>query len=121
MSMECTYYVIYGWDITSLVDGEKLEDYRWNHGGDEKYFCNQCSGHVQIWDGGASADHTYLGFCVWCAEEYNYDCDGFFDLKEFNDSCSIYDDIFGELVKYGVIEKSKNIGRPRIICFAEWS
>lgn len=119
MSMMPTSYVIYGYDLTSYVDEEKLSDWEWEDG--KKYFSNQTPGNIQIFNDPASGDHIYLGYCIWYYEEFNDIGEVKISLSEL-DNKDDFSDILKELVDNKIIKDDLdlNLFEPQIICFTEW-
>lgn len=117
MSMTQKSYVIYGYDLTSYVDEEKLSDWKWGDG--EKYFNYQSPGYIQIFDDPASGEHVYLGYCIWYYEKYDDNGDAKIFLSDLNKPKSDFPYILKELVQNEII-KSDRICDPQIICFTEW-
>lgn len=71
MSINKKYYVIAGYDLTSLKT-EKYKDWKWTDDG--SYFTSyQTTGRIQLFDDPMDNMHLYLGYILACGDEYEFD------------------------------------------------
>ena len=70
MSINKNYYVIAGFDLTKYKT-DKFEDWKWEDE-NEKYFCYQSKGHIQLFYDPMSDIHLYLGYILGAGDEYEF-------------------------------------------------
>lgn len=71
MSVEKSYYVIVGFDLTGY-DTDKFNDWKWTDEG-EKYFNSQVNDGIQLFDDPMSGEHLYLGYVLASGDEYDFE------------------------------------------------
>lgn len=71
MSVDRNYYLINGYDLTSM-DCDKLKDWKWTDEG-EDYFCYQRKGKIQLFDDPMSGSHLYLGYILATGDQYGFE------------------------------------------------
>ena len=110
MSVERSYYLINGYDLTGW-DCDKLKDWKWTDEG-EDYFCYQRKGKIQLFDDPMSGRHLYLGYILATGDQWQFDT-----TKIDNEELSRSGDyVYGELVhlqELGVITKDPNF-KPKL-------
>jgi hypothetical protein len=104
MSINKSYYVIAGYDLTAAVT-DKYKDWKWTDEG-EQYLCYQTNGRVQLFDDPMCGGYLYLGHIIASGDEY------FFQTQIFNPWHVTYlknnvDAVVEKLIKCGVIDGSK--------------
>lgn len=119
MSINKSYYVIAGYDLTEAMT-DKYEDWKWTDEG-EQYLCNQVNGRVQLFDDPMSGSYLYLGYVIASGDEYDFKTQTF-NPWHVTDLKGDVDKVADELIACGVIDdkKSKYI-RFQIIAFEECS
>jgi hypothetical protein len=117
MSINTSYYVIAGYDLTDL-ETDKYRDWKWTDEG-EQFLCNQVNGRVQLFDDPMSDRYLYLGKVLASGDEYYFGTTKF-DVVDVQDA---FDDVTCALVRLqgvGVITKDpKNVPVFQIIAFEE--
>ncbi len=68
MSMCANYYVIAGFDLTKYKT-DRFDDWKWEDE-NEKYFCNQSKGHIQLFYDPMNYSHLYLGYVIGSGDQY---------------------------------------------------
>jgi hypothetical protein len=68
MSIDKNYYAIAGFDLTPYKT-DKFDDWKWEDE-NEKYFCYQRKGNIQLFDDPMSGSHLYLGYILGDGDEY---------------------------------------------------
>jgi hypothetical protein len=81
MSVDKNYYVIAGYDLTSLKT-EKYKDWKWTDDG-EQFLCNQVSGNVQLFDDPMHNAYLYLGHVLAAGDEWSFNTVKF-DIVDIN-------------------------------------
>jgi hypothetical protein len=119
MSINKSYYVIAGYDLTELKT-DKYEDWKWTDDG-EQFLCNQVKGNVQLFDDPMSDSYLHLGRVLASGDEY------YFETTKFNvtDVQESFGDVTSALYRLqheGVVSQdSKNVPVFQIIAFEECS
>lgn len=117
MSVDRNYYVIAGYDLTSM-ETDKFDDWKWTEEG-EDYTCYQRKGKIQFFYDPMSGNHLYFGYILADGDMYGYETSKF----KVDDVNAIYSDVKAELVKLiemGVITKDPRfIPEYQIIAFEE--
>lgn len=124
MSMEYSYYVIIGYDITQMIiETEALSEWAFEDG--SKYFDYGFVNNVQIFNDPAENEHVYLGKIIWCAEEFNYQGN---EIRDFDSNlmdkhdCEKINEIFEALRVNGFVDIEARLDdKPKLICFVEWT
>lgn len=119
MSVNKSYYVIAGYDLTGW-ETDKYEDWKWTDEG-EAYLCNQRKGKIQLFDDPMSNSHLYLGAILVAGDEYEFRTTKF----DMEDAYNAQPDVMSDLVKlidFGVISRDPKF-KPKfqIIAFEECS
>jgi hypothetical protein len=70
MSMEKSYYVIAGFNLTGLETND-FSDWKWTEEG-ETYLNNQVNGKIQLFDDPMDGIHLYLGYILASGDEYDF-------------------------------------------------
>lgn len=76
MSINKSYYVIAGYDLTDYKT-DKYESWKWTDEG-EQFLCYQSNGRIQLFDDHMSNGHLYLGYILAAGDEY------FFETTKFD-------------------------------------
>jgi len=117
MSMESSYYVIAGYDLTGC-ETDKFQDWKWTEEG-EDYINNQCKGEIQFFDDPMSGSYLYFGYVLADGDEYSFNTE-MFDVSDI-EQCS--GKVKSELVKLqemGIITKDPHFNPVfKIIVFEE--
>ena len=117
MSINKSYYVIAGYDLTDR-ETDKYRDWKWTDEG-EDFLCNQVKGNVQLFDDPMSDGYLYLGKVLAAGDEYDFKTSKFDVL----DVQAAFDDVTCALVRLqgaGVVTKDpKNVPVFQIIAFEE--
>lgn len=71
MSVERSYYLINGYDLTGM-DCDKFDDWKWTDEG-EDYFCYQRKGKIQLFDDPMSGSYLYLGYILATGDQYGFE------------------------------------------------
>lgn len=117
MSMERSYYVIAGYDLTGY-ETDKFKDWKWSEEG-EDYINNQSKGEIQFFDDPMSGSCLYFGYVLADGDEYSFNTE-MFDVSDI-EKCS--GKVKSELVKLqemGIITKDPHF-KPvfKVIVFEE--
>ena len=119
MSVNKSYYVIAGYDLTDIKT-YRYEDWKWTDEG-ETFLCNQVDGNVQLFDDPMSDGYLYLGKILASGDEYNFTTAkfGVADIQSaFGDVARALD----KLMDIGVINKyPENFPIFEVIVFEECS
>lgn len=119
MSIDRSYYVIAGYDLTDLKTS-KYRDWKWTDDG-EMFLCNQVKGNIQLFDDPMSGSYLYLGFVLAAGDEFYFKTTKF----DVTDVHAAFDDVSWALSKLqhaGVVAKDPNhVPVFQIIVFEECS
>jgi hypothetical protein len=117
MSIDKSYYVIAGYDLTDLKT-DKYEKWKWTDEG-EKFLCNQCKGNIQLFDDPMSDSYLYFGKILAAGDEYYFKTTKF-DIQDILNSFEDVTQMVNLLRQYGVIEYNRrNIPIFQTIVFEE--
>lgn len=119
MSINKSYYVIAGYDLTNYKT-DKYEDWKWTNEG-EQFLCYQVKDRIQLFDDHMSGSHLYLGRILAAGDEWDFETTkfGVIDVQEsFGDvTWALY-----RLQHEGVVSKdANNVPVFQIIAFEECS
>ena len=119
MSVNKSYYVIAGYDLTDL-ETDKYRDWKWTDEG-EQFLCNQVNGRVQLFDDPMCDGYLYLGHILAAGDEWEFKTTKF-DILDVQNA---FDDVTCALVRLrdvGVITNDpKHVPIFQIIAFVEFS
>lgn len=119
MSINQSYYVIAGYDLTDAVT-DKYRDWKWTDEG-ERYLCNKVYGKIQLFDDHVSGGHLYLGYIMASGDQYYFPTT-VFNPWDVTGLKIVVDSVADNLVKCGVIDASKaKYIKFQIIAFVEYS
>ena len=93
MSMNKNYYVIVGFDLTKYKT-DKFDDWKWEDE-NERYFCNQSKGHIQLSDDPMTNNHLYLGYVLADGDEYEFNA-AKFPICDFEAELP---DVYGKIIE----------------------
>lgn len=120
MSIDKSYYVIGGYDLTDFKT-EKYDDWRWTEQGEE-YTCSQINGEIQLFDDPMNGSHLYFGYIFASGDEYDgISTTCFATLDVENCRANVEEKLF-DLHKAGVInDKALACAKFKIIVFDEYT
>ena len=83
MSLIGKYYTVAGYDFTAYEDILVTEEWA-NNADNEKYWCDQLSGNIQLFSDDCCGNHLVWGYVISDGDEYDYELQIFDveDLKE---------------------------------------
>ena len=117
MSMNKSYYVIAGYDLTAL-ETDKYRDWKWTDEGEE-FLCHQSKGHVQLFDDPEGNNHLYLGFILAAGDKWNFETTKF-DLADIHNAFDEVTWMLYRLQQIGIVDYSnKSVPTYQIIVFEE--
>lgn len=117
MSVERSYYLINGYDLTGM-DCDKFDDWKWTDEG-EDYFCYQRKGKIQLFDDPMSGSHLYLGYILAAGDQYGFETVKI-DSEEIVRSNGYIKAELVKLQELGVVTKDpKFIPKLELIMFEE--
>lgn len=114
MSVESSYYVIGGYDLTDFKMNE-YDDWKWTEQG-ETYFNNQ----IKLFDDPISGLYLYLGYIFASGDEYDFNttCFSVSDIEKHRDEVKI--ELF-KLIDMSIISpKAAMQAEFKIIAFEEF-
>lgn len=119
MSIERSYYVISGFDLTGFKT-DKYDDWKWTNEG-ERFTCNQEKGEIQLFNDHMRDLHLYLGYIFSANDEYDFDTTKInYESFEFQKPYVI--NKLNELIDIGVIDRDiLDYAKYEIIVFEECS
>lgn len=117
MSIESSYYVVAGYDLTGC-ETDKFADWKWSKEG-ENYICNQRKGEIQFFDDPMSGSYLYFGYVLVAGDEYSFNTE-MFDVSDIEKSSAKVQSELVKLQELGVITKDPHF-KPvcKIIVFEE--
>lgn len=71
MSVERSYYLINGYDLTG-AETDKFDDWKWTSEGEDYTNC-QCREKIQLFDDPMSGTHLYLGYILAAGDQYGFE------------------------------------------------
>lgn len=116
--MNANYYVIAGYDLTKCKT-DKFSDWKWEDE-NEKYFCYQSKGHIQLFDDPMSDKHLYLGYVLGSGDEYELKTIKT-DIVELENLSVEVDKVLDHLNQIGVVDTKYEIVPYEVIVFEEWT
>lgn len=118
MSMNKNYYVIAGYDLSTLKN-DSFDEWRWTDDG-ERWFCNQSKGRIQLFDDPMCGDYLYLGFILAAGDEFDFRTT-IFDVVDVNNAFGDVTAMLSYLQGIGVVSKDpKHIPEYKVIAFVEY-
>lgn len=119
MSIERSYYVIAGFDLTGF-ETDKYDDWKWTDEG-EKYSCNQAKGEIQLFEDPMSGSFLYLGYILSANDEYDFKTTKI-GCNDFENKIHDVSNELNNLVDIGIISKDAlNSCEFEVIVFEECS
>lgn len=100
MSIDKSYYVIGGYDLTDFKT-EKYDDWKWTEQGEE-YINYQSKGKIQLFDDPMSNSYLYFGYIFASGDEYEFNtaCFSVLDIELCRDEVK---DELAKLIEAGII------------------
>ena len=110
MSVERSYYLINGYDLTGM-ETDKFDDWKWTPEG-EDYTNYHLRGKIQLFDDPMSGTHLYFGHILASGDQYEFDTVKI-DDEEILRSRLYLDAELDKLQKLGVITKDPKF-KPKL-------
>ena len=118
MSVERSYYLINGYDLTGM-DCDKFDDWKWTDEG-EDYFCYQRKGKIQLFDDPMrSGTHLYLGYILAVGNQYEFETTKLNDEEIIRSRGYVKEELV-KLQELGIITKDPHfVPKLQLIMFEE--
>ena len=117
MSIESSYYVVAGYDLTGC-ETDKFADWKWSKEGGN-YICTQRKGEIQFFDDPMNDSYLYFGYVLASGDEYSFNTE-MFNISDIEKCHGYIETELVKLQKIGIIKKDLQF-KPvfKVIVFEE--